>query len=331
MNADACDYFIELRDGHTPERPAALWRTAGDGGPWEYWSTAEWAWRPVGERRRVTAAPGREVLHPVSLQRAAQLQADRQGWAQYWVRYEDGPEGERIPQSVIRRRRSPEEIRCEFSSRCKSWVITPILGEPDEVDGRPGWERIPAAEADTVLERIKGRQGETELGRSGLHDARPDGPFRYFTTADRDGQLSGLWRREDDRWEYFSVLEWGWFPLHGQEGPEEAGLAAIDAECARTLETDRESWVRGYWLYWHYYQDYDTGERPAAIIREVSGARVWHHWHFPGYEDRWVDTDDVRFFPDYRSSNHPWLEKTDRAGAAQFLEEEYGFVGVLDH
>ncbi|MCF3105699.1 hypothetical protein IPZ58_29490 [Streptomyces roseoverticillatus] len=346
MISDAYDYFIELRDGHTSERPAALWRSVRDRGVWQFWSTADWSWRPVGDRHRVSAPPGLDTLRAVDSRRAAELQAHRQLWAEYWAEFEDGPDGRRIARSVIRRRCSPEETRCEFSNGNKFWMITLILSEGDDAVGQ--WERVSVGEADAVLEVLKGRPGATDLGRSGLNDARPGGPFRYYAALDSKGGTTGLWRREGDQWEFFSALEWGWFPESykyarvyfigtlRQEGelpahPEELKLQEIDDERARELEADREAWIRGYWLYWHSSTDWEAGERPRAIIRKVSGARTWRDEHFPGHNDRWIDTDAVMRFPDYRSSDYPWLEKTDRAGAVRFLEEEYGLTGVVEH
>ncbi|MEV4743259.1 hypothetical protein [Streptomyces sp. NPDC049555] len=359
MSGGPYDYFVELRDGDTPRRPRALWRAGTRG--WEYWSTAEWAWRPAGARRRVTGIPAPEVLHPVSAGRAAELQDDRQGWAEYWVQYRPGPDGERVPQSVIRRRISPEGTRCQFAGDSHLWISTRILSDPEEADGRTDWEQIPQAEADAVLERLKGRPGATELGRCGLDDARPGSPFRYFVTgADTDTDTgtdtgtgtdrpTGLWRCDgEDRWEYFSVLEWGWFPeavafepvfivcgtrMVGEapDRPEQLDLREIDAARARELEADREAWVQGYWLCWSSYRRHEAGRRPQGIVRRVWGARGGRDEAFPAAGDSWMDTDDLRRFPDYRASDYPWLERTDRAGAAQLLAEVHDVTGVLEY
>lgn len=340
------DFFIELRDDDILERPSALWRSPRGGGSWEYWSTVEWAWRPAGERRRVAAPPQQEVLRPVSPGRVAALLADRQGWAEYWVRYEFGPDGERVPVSVIRRRRSPEETRCEFSSRDRHWISTTILSRPGSEAEDADWRRVSWAEADAVLDRVVGRSGLVELGRCGLADARTGSPFRYFIAGDGD-RPSDLWRRDGERWEYFSVLEWGWFPesvsrppvvfigttrwegeapLH----PEQLELREVDAARARELEADRASWVRGYWRYWSSYKKHESGRPPHGIARRVSGARGKRDQCFPGAGGRWIDTDDVLRFPDYRASDYPWLEETDRVGATRVLEDVHDLTGVLD-
>ncbi|MEU3878194.1 hypothetical protein [Streptomyces sp. NPDC029704] len=345
MSAGPYDYFVELRDGDAPRRPRALWRSGAQG--WEYWSTAEWAWRPAGARRRVTEVPGPQALHPVSAGRAAELQADRQGWAEYWVQYRTGPEGERVPQSVIRRRLSPEETRCQFAGESHLWISTLILTGPEDTDGCADWEQVSQTEADAVLERLKGRPGATELGRCGLDDARPGSPFRYFITG--DDRPTGLWRcDEEDRWEYFSVLEWGWFPedvafepVHIICGtrmvgelparPEHRDLREIDAARARELEADREVWVHGYWLYWSSYRAHEAGRQPRGVVRRVWGARGGRDEAFPAAGGAWIDTDDLRRFPDYRAGNYPWLEPTDRAGAARLLADVHDVTGVLEH
>ncbi|PSJ25919.1 hypothetical protein B7P34_25555 [Streptosporangium nondiastaticum] len=337
-------YYADVRDGRSPERPKALWRTSAGTGTWEYWSTIDWAWRQAGERRVVTSAPAREDLVPLDEQDAERLQGDRQGWAEYWVSYTEEPGPRFIFHSVIRRRFSPEGVKCEFSNSHLLWKQTRILTD----EAGEGWG-IQAAreEADEVLHELKGRPGITELGESGPHSPRPFDSFRYFITGDDPEDPWGLWRLDaDGQWQHFSALEWGWFPefwgddftvvlgVKLENSPQKPAAAKnmteIEAEHARKLEAKRDIWIADHWLYWLYDDKHANGEPPVGVARRRRDTRSWHDELFFGKGTWRGDTDLVRRFPDYRENTYPWIEKVDRVAAEQAIAELFGLTGVIE-
>ncbi|MGK5547466.1 hypothetical protein ACSNOH_22430 [Streptomyces sp. URMC 127] len=321
---DCHDYFADVRDGHSPERPKALWRTSPETGTWEYWSTIDWAWRQAGERRPVTSAPAREDLAPLDVRAAERLQGDRQGWVEYWA----------DSNSVVRRRFSPERVHCQYSNDRRLWTGASVLSDPD--GSTWGYSRTTREKADAFLEELKGRPGLTEIGESGPHSPRPFDAFRYFVAGDEGEAPQGLWRLDaDGLWQYFSAREWGWFPeFWGYHYIPRTPAASMDltevpARRARELEADRDVWVTDYWLYWRFDNEHAKGAPPDGVARRYSDARSWWEELFAG--KAWHETDVVRRFPDYRDhSVYPWIEKTDRATAEATLAGLFGLTGVIE-
>ncbi|MFD0383202.1 hypothetical protein ACFQ2B_15045 [Streptomyces stramineus] len=103
------EYFVKAAPPYTEERPSSLWRRSGD--DWAYLSLLDWEWHDVKDTT-VKTPPAPDALYPVSAERAAALEGDRQAWVRYWAHYvdeEDWKDGE-PPTTVVRRRRSPERL-----------------------------------------------------------------------------------------------------------------------------------------------------------------------------------------------------------------------------
>ncbi|MGW1072735.1 hypothetical protein [Streptomyces sp. NPDC002537] len=124
------EFFAEVPQGWTPDRPDGLWRRAD--GAWEYLSLLDWAWHAV-EKPPVTP----DVLHPLPAGRALELAADRQSWVTYWAHYTD--EADRRagapPTTVVRRRRSPERVYDEAYGPDGAWEPTEAV--QDFLSARP--------------------------------------------------------------------------------------------------------------------------------------------------------------------------------------------------
>ncbi|MFH8787235.1 hypothetical protein ACH4A1_12165 [Streptomyces roseoverticillatus] len=164
MMSEQYEYFAEVPQGYTVDRPDGLWRRRGDA--WEYLSLLDWQWHDV-TATNVQTPPAPEVLHAVSEEHAAALAADRQGWVQYWAHYssrrawDDG----RAPTTVVRRRRSPENIRDESFNSESEWG--PTMAAFNAFDGRsstsPHLVELTTGEAEQLLQEIFGVTGATEL------------------------------------------------------------------------------------------------------------------------------------------------------------------------
>ncbi|GAA0350722.1 hypothetical protein [Streptomyces blastmyceticus] len=153
------EYFVKAAPPYTQERPSNLWRRSGD--DWEFLSLLDWGWHTTNR----PPMPG--VLFPVTAERAAALEADRQGWVRYWAFYpsERRWRAGQGPTTVVRRRRSPERIYDETFMRDNVW-------EPDSAifeffDARqtnpPHLEEITPEGAERLLQELFGVMGATEL------------------------------------------------------------------------------------------------------------------------------------------------------------------------
>ncbi|MEV4440681.1 hypothetical protein AB0K09_16970 [Streptomyces sp. NPDC049577] len=163
MSDQTYTYFVEVPEGYTPERPDGLWRRAGD--EWQYLSLLDWQWHRV--ENAAEFLPAQDVLQPVTAERAAELQADRQLWVRYWARYTDEAawrDGER-PTTVVRRRRSPERIYDEAFKIRNVWGPTPAVFEffDPRPSNPPHLVEISADEAEQLLQELRGVTGATEL------------------------------------------------------------------------------------------------------------------------------------------------------------------------
>ncbi|GHF44172.1 hypothetical protein GCM10010218_26860 [Streptomyces mashuensis] len=164
MSEQQYEYFAEVPQGWTPERPDGLWRRRGD--DWEYLSLLDWEWHDVKDTA-VRYAPVPDVLHPVPAERAAQLRADRQGWVTYWAywsserRWREG----KAPTTVCRRRRSPERIYDETFMRSNEWRPDTAVSEffDARTSNPPHLEEISADRAEELLMELRGIVGATEL------------------------------------------------------------------------------------------------------------------------------------------------------------------------
>ncbi|MFC5147500.1 hypothetical protein [Streptomyces aureoversilis] len=159
------EYFAEVPAGYTVERPDGLWRRAGE--QWEYLSLLDWQWHDLKDST-VRTHPPVDELHPVTVERAAALEADRQGWVHYWALYadeQDWQEGE-PPTTVVRRRSSPEQ-ELDESYRGSKGIWGPTSAVADSRDLRtsnpPHLEAVSAERAEELLQEIHGVTGATEL------------------------------------------------------------------------------------------------------------------------------------------------------------------------
>ncbi|WP_058041253.1 hypothetical protein [Streptomyces roseifaciens] len=151
---------------YTEERPSSLWRRSGE--QWEYLSLYDWAWRKVEAKEEAQLLFRAGDLHPVTAQRAAEIEADRQACVRYWARYmdeEDWREGE-PPTTVVRRRRSPEYMSDELYRGSKGfWGPTHVILDVHE--GRtsdwPHLVELSAKEADALLHELFGVTGAVDL------------------------------------------------------------------------------------------------------------------------------------------------------------------------
>ncbi|MEV6668686.1 hypothetical protein [Streptomyces sp. NPDC051162] len=162
--SDQYEYFAEVSKGYTLERPDGLWRRSG--AEWEYLSLLDWQWHNVKDTN-VNYPPVAEKLHAVTAERAAALEADRQGWVRYWARYtdeEDWRTGE-PPTTVVRRRPSPERVYDEAFKMDDSWGPTATV--LDFFDARksdpPHLVEISRDDAEQLLQELRGVTGATDL------------------------------------------------------------------------------------------------------------------------------------------------------------------------
>lgn len=164
MMSEQYEYFVEVPEGYTPERPDGLWRRSGE--EWEYLSLLDWQWHNIKDTN-VTHPPAAKILHEVTAERAAELEADRQGWVRYWAYYSNERRWRagQGPKTVVRRRRSPERIYDETFMSDNVW-------EPDSAifeffDARqttpPHLIELTADEAERLLQELRGVMGATEL------------------------------------------------------------------------------------------------------------------------------------------------------------------------
>ncbi|WKK20908.1 hypothetical protein QZH56_18590 [Streptomyces olivoreticuli] len=161
---DQYEYFAEVSKAYTLERPGGLWRRFGE--EWEYLSLLDWQWHNVKETN-VKYPPTAQVLQEVTPERAAELEADRQSWAQYWAFYpsERRWRAGQGPTTVVRRRRSPERIYDETFMRGHVWKPDSAIFE--FFDARqtnpPHLEELTTEGAERLLQELFGVMGATDL------------------------------------------------------------------------------------------------------------------------------------------------------------------------
>ncbi|MEU1277676.1 hypothetical protein [Streptomyces sp. NPDC005805] len=157
------EYFVRVSPGYTVDRPANLWRRNGDS--WEYLSLLTWEWRPVAEPEKYL--PKREALHSVTAERAAELEADRQGWVRYWAEYgsEASWRSGKAPYSVVRRRSSPERVHDEAFMVTNTWETTDRVYDHFSArsDELTHLVEVTPDEAERLLQQVRGVSGATAL------------------------------------------------------------------------------------------------------------------------------------------------------------------------
>ncbi|GGY05333.1 hypothetical protein [Streptomyces hiroshimensis] len=157
-------YFVKAAAPYTEERPSSLWRRLGE--EWEYLSLLDWQWHDVKDTT-VKTAPDTGDMYPVTAERAAALEADRQVWVRYWALYvdeEDWKDGEQ-PTTVVRRRRSPERRVDESFQAGEVWGPTNAVFESRDLrtSNPPYLKELSADEAEELLQELFGLTGVTEL------------------------------------------------------------------------------------------------------------------------------------------------------------------------
>ncbi|WP_432094904.1 hypothetical protein [Streptomyces sp. bgisy100] len=158
------EYFVTMTVGYERERPADLWRSRGD--EWEYLSLLDWQWHNIRDTN-VKHPPLPEKLHPVSPERAQELEADRQGWVIYWAHYADEADwrdGEK-PTTVVRRRESPERRYDESFQIDDTWGPTTVVFEyfHSRASDLPHLVEITPSEAERLVQEMSGVARTTEL------------------------------------------------------------------------------------------------------------------------------------------------------------------------
>lgn len=158
------EYFTEMHRGYNPPRVDGLWRRR-DGDAWEYLSLLDWQWHPTGENELVKSPAMATKLEPISAERAAELEADRQGWVQYWALYLDEAEYREgvTPVTVVRRRSSPERVMDEAFVVGNKWAPDPVVYEFTHSRTDRHLEEITTAEAERLIRELRGVTGATEL------------------------------------------------------------------------------------------------------------------------------------------------------------------------
>ncbi|OIK24672.1 hypothetical protein [Streptomyces malaysiense] len=158
------EYFTEMHRGYDPPRVIGLWRRRDDEF-WEYVSFLDWAWHPVGDNGAVKSPPMATSLEPISAERAAQLEADRQGWVQHWALYLDEAEYRDgvTPVTVVRRRSSPERVMDEAFVVGDKWAPDPVIHEFTHSRSDHHLEEITVERAGSLIRELRGVTGATEL------------------------------------------------------------------------------------------------------------------------------------------------------------------------
>ncbi|ARP72325.1 hypothetical protein LK07_24035 [Streptomyces pluripotens] len=158
------EYFLKVHRGYTPARKVGLWRRRGEEA-WEYLSLLDWKWHSIGEGGRVKNPPTAAALEPVSTQCAAELEADRQGWVEYWALYLDEADYREgvAPVTVVRRRSSPERVMDEAFVVGNKWAPDPVIYEFTHSRTDRHLEEITAEQAEHLIRELRGVTGATEL------------------------------------------------------------------------------------------------------------------------------------------------------------------------
>ncbi|MFF4532467.1 hypothetical protein ACFY1P_24765 [Streptomyces sp. NPDC001407] len=153
------EYFVKAAAPYTEERPSSLWRRSGE--EWEFLSLLDWAWHTTSR------APMPGVLFPVTAERAAALEADRQGWVRYWAFYpsERRWRAGQGATTVVRRRSSPERIHDETFMRGGVWKADSAVAEFFDArqSNPPHLEELTAEGAERLLQELFGVMGATDL------------------------------------------------------------------------------------------------------------------------------------------------------------------------
>ncbi|WKU45698.1 hypothetical protein Q3V23_17470 [Streptomyces sp. VNUA116] len=162
------EYFVEavptVDDLYSVDRPSSMWRRLGD--QWEYLSLIDWHWHNVKDTN-VKYPPVREALRPISVERAAELESDRQGWVRYWA-YHTSERAWRAgngPTTVVRRRNSPEDRLDETFMRNDAWERDTAIFEfyDARASNPPHLVELSPDEAEELLQELRGVTGATEL------------------------------------------------------------------------------------------------------------------------------------------------------------------------
>ncbi|MGK5548223.1 hypothetical protein ACSNOH_26365 [Streptomyces sp. URMC 127] len=158
------EYFVKVVAPDTEEHPSSLWRRQGE--EWGYFSLLDWEWHKVFETT-VRTLPDMETLRPVTPERAAELEGDRQSFVRYWALYadeEDWREGE-SPTTLVRRRRSPERLLDESFQEGDVWGPTNAVFESRDLrtSNPPYLQELTSDEAEALAQELFGLTGVTEL------------------------------------------------------------------------------------------------------------------------------------------------------------------------
>ncbi|MFH8337756.1 hypothetical protein [Streptomyces sp. AM6-12] len=158
------EYFTEMHRGYNPPRVDGLWRRR-DGEAWEYLSLLDWEWHKAGDDETVKGPPTASSLERISAERAAELEADRQGWVTYWALYMDEADFRDgvAPETVVRRRSSPDRVLDEVFGAGNKWAPDPIVYEFTHSRTEHHLEEITADEAERLLRETRGVTGATDL------------------------------------------------------------------------------------------------------------------------------------------------------------------------
>ncbi|MCS0604170.1 hypothetical protein NX794_23575 [Streptomyces sp. LP11] len=162
--ANEYEYFTEMHSGYQPPRLDGLWRRRGSGA-WEYLSLLDWGWHPADENETVKGPPMATSLEPITADRAAELEADRQSWVEYWAMYLDEAEFRDgvAPVTVVRRRSSPERVMDEAFVAGNAWAPDPVVYEFTHFRTDHHLEEITADQAEHLIRELRGVSGATEL------------------------------------------------------------------------------------------------------------------------------------------------------------------------
>ncbi|GAB4582305.1 hypothetical protein [Nocardia sp. IFM 10818] len=147
---------------YSVDRPAAMWRCTG--GQWEYYSLVDWQWHDSP----FAGDPERHGLVWIDGEEAERRAANRQYWVRYWAYYASEWEYDEGggPESVVRRRSSPEGVLDEYFGRDNKWwrsgeierFIFPYDTQP------PLLVEITRERANDIIEEVYGVKDATSMG-----------------------------------------------------------------------------------------------------------------------------------------------------------------------
>lgn len=140
---------------------------------------------------------------------------------------------------------------------------------------------------------------------------------------------SGLWRKGAAGWEYLSLIDWQWHGSSVEEctSPPSGGLYPITESRAAELRSDRQGFVR-YWMYYHHRDEWRDGEPPTSVARSRRSPEDICDEVF-GLGEKWIRTEIVFEFFDYRGSGRPHLIEIPAAEADALIFELRGITGAV--